>query len=181
VRLDDTSIEGVLVYVLRVDEPARSLWPTLLYIRCDNYAVIRAEEQYHHIREGERRWKVESAPFITAYPQEKTLRVDYAEHEGKYYARNYLMTLHILYKNSLNDGLLLDFSIVQQFVVGNMTKRSVSRFSSKETLREDLSLKKLPMSYDPAFWAHYNISPLDSAIQHDLEQKMSLEEQFRTP
>ena len=118
VQLDDTSIDGTPVYVLRVDEPKRSRWPALLYIRCDNYAIARAEEQYDHS---------------------------------------------------------------QQFAVTDMTIQDVDRFSPKEILREDVSLKKLPVRYDPQFWTHYNISPLDTAIQCDLEQKMSLEAQFRMP
>jgi hypothetical protein len=180
-RLDDTSIDGRSVYVLQVDEPKRSLWPALLYIRCDNYAVIRAEERYDHTREGERPWKVESVPFITSYPQEKILQVDYAEHNGKYYARNYRMVLHTFYKNSMNDELLMDFSILQQFVVTNLVTQGVDNFPPREILRESVSLKKMPIPYDPAFWAHYNIAPLDTAVRRDLERQKPLEDQFRMP
>jgi hypothetical protein len=124
---------------------------------------------------------VESVPFVTSHPQQKTLRVDYAEHEGKYYARNYLMTLRILYKNSLNNDLLLDFTITQQFVVTDLVTQGVKKFASVDILRENVSLKKLPLAYDPAFWKRYNISPLDTAVRRDLELHRPLEDQFRMP
>lgn len=63
----------------------------------------------------------------------------------------------------------------------DLVTQGVNDFSSKEILREHISLKKLEAPYEPAFWAHYNIAPLDTAIRHELERKATLEDQFRMP
>jgi hypothetical protein len=179
-RKDDTSIDGVLVYVIEVRDRS-DIWPSTLYIRCDNYAIIRAEENYDSESSAPSKWKVESNPLITAYPKRKLLQVNFKLYNGKYYPEDYRMLFRAVYNDSVTGKDVLDFEIRQQFVVTELLTDSLTTITEDKVLKENLSLKKVPADYDPSFWKDYTIireSPLDSAIRADLEEQMKLEKQF---
>jgi hypothetical protein len=179
-RRDDTSIDGILVYVIDVRDRS-DFWPSTLYIRCDNFAIIRTEENYNSEVSEPKKWKVESNPLITAYPKQKSLQINFKLYNGKYYPENYQMFFHAIYNDSMTGKDVLDFEIRQQFVVTEILTDSITAIPVDSVLKEDVSLKKVSANYQPDFWKNYTIireSPLDSAIRADLERQMNLEKQF---
>lgn len=174
-RKPNTAIGTTPVYVVVIQDK-NMFWPAILYIREDNYAIIRAEEDFLSSRDGERSWKVDGAPLITSCPQHKLLRVDFQEHEGKYYVSNHYLEFTTQYKSSLTKDNLLLYSIVQQFAVTELDE--VPQVIEPEVaLKETQTLSQLTLPYDSAFWEHYTIvseTPLDSIVRRDLEQRIKV-------
>jgi hypothetical protein len=181
IRREDTSIDGVRVYIVVVSERA-DFWPNTLYIRCDDYAIIRVEEHYNSEVDAARSWKVENNPLVMASPKAKELQVNFGLYQGKYYPENFLMKFRAIYKDSMTGKELLDFQIDQQFIITDRATVNSHKPPPEEFMDERVSLKKLSTSYDPDFWKTYTIleeTPLDASIRADLERQMKLEEQFR--
>lgn len=180
-RKENTSIDDVPVYVVVLNERA-DFWLNTLYIRCDDYAIIRFEENYDRQHAPERSWNVETNITAKAFPQLKTLSVTYRAINGKYFPERRVMKFRAIYKDGITGKQLLDFEIDHQFVVTNAVFDNIREISKEEVLNPSLSLKKLPARYDSSFWVNYNMireSPLDSLIRKDLESQMKLDEQFR--
>lgn len=180
-RKENTFIDGVPVYVIVVNEQ-QHFWLNTLYIRCDDYAIIRFEENYDRNHDGERSWKVETNVTAKAYPQLKKLAVTYTPINGQYFPERCAMTFHAIYKDGLTGKQLLDFEIDHQFVVTNRIFDRIIEIRNEEVVSSAVSLKKIPNKYDSAFWTNYNMireTPLDSLIRKDLESQMKLEDQFK--
>ena len=180
-RKENTVIDGVPVYVIVVNERPQ-FWLNTLYIRCDDYAVIRFEENYNVRHDGERSWTVETNVTAKAYPQLKTLAVTYVPINGQYFPERCAMKFHAIYKDGITGKQLLDFEIDHQFVVTNRSFDNFVKIGNEEVVTSAVSLKKLPNKYDSAFWTNYNMireTPLDSLIRKDLEAQMNLEDQFK--
>jgi hypothetical protein len=180
-RKEDSSIDGIRVYVVVLSERA-DFWPNTLYIRCDDYAIIRVEENYNAELDGERTWKVENNFMMRAYPQARALQVNFSSYRGKYYPENFVMMFRSTYKDSMTGKQVLDFQIDQQFIVTDRIIGQSDKPLPGEFMDETVSLKKIPATYNPDFWKTYTIleeTPLDSAIRGDLERHTNLEEQFR--
>lgn len=172
-RKENSFIDSVPVYVVVVG--GSGFWPTILYVRCDNYAIIRTEENFDQARDGAKSWKVNGAPLVTSHPKAKLLRIDFKEVEGKYYPYNYLMRFNTIYSNAITDEKLLDFQIDQQFVVTEIDNHNPVEIRSADALKEDDYLGDLVIPYDSSFWEHFNIvidSRQDSIIQHDLRKRI---------
>jgi hypothetical protein len=180
-RKENTIIDGVPVYVIVVNERTH-FWLNTLYIRCDDYAIIRFEENYDRRHDAERSWTVESNVTAKAYPQLKKLAVTYTPINGQYFPELCAMTFHAIYKDGITGKQLLDFEIDHQFVVTNRTFDNIVEIRNEEAVSSGVSLGKIPNKYDSAFWTNYNTireTPLDSLIRKDLESQMKLEEQFK--
>jgi hypothetical protein len=178
---ENTSINGVPVYVVVVNERP-DFWLNTLYIRCDDYAIVKFEENYDRKQDPERSWTVESNITAKAFPQAKKLAVTYIPFEGKYYPERCAMAFRAIYKDGVTGKQLLDFEINHEFVVTNRIFESFSRIEKPDVLSSSVSLKQLPLQYDSAFWLNYNMireTPLDSLIRKDLESQSKLDEQFR--
>jgi hypothetical protein len=75
-RKENTSIDGVPVYVIELNERP-DFWLNTLFVRCDDYAIIRFEENYDRKYHPEKSWTVESNVTAKAFPQLKKLVVTY--------------------------------------------------------------------------------------------------------
>lgn len=173
-RKENIFIDGIQVYVIAVDIEGW-FWPTVLYVRCDNFAVIRMQEVFDHSIDGENVWKVYGNPLVESHAQTKFLEVDFKEYQGKYYPGNYAMKFYTFYKDALTSKKLLEFTMEQQFAVTNINIQDPVEI--KEGLRKEDNLQKLPLPYDSSFWKNYNLvqdTPLDSAIQRSLERRMKM-------
>jgi hypothetical protein len=180
-RKENTSIDGVPVYVIVVNERA-DFWLNTLYIQCDNYAIIRFEENYDRRQDPERSWTVESNVTAKAFPQLKKLAVTYRPFDGKYYPERCAMTFHAIYKDGVTGNQLLDFEIDHQFIVTNRFFDNIHEIAKEDILSSSVSMKQIPLKYDSTFWINYNIireSPLDSLIRMDLESQSKLDDQFK--
>jgi hypothetical protein len=180
-RKENTSIDGVPVYVIDVNERP-DFWLNTLYIQCDNYAIIRFEENYDRRHDPERSWTVETNVTAKAFPQLKKLAVTYRPFDGKYYPERCAMTFHAIYKDAITGNQLLDFEIDHQFVVTNRFFDNIHEIHKDDVLSSSISLKQLPLKYDSTFWRNYNVireSPLDSLIRKDLESQSKLDDQFK--
>jgi hypothetical protein len=179
--LEDTSIDGVLVYVILLSERPDFWWHTL-YIRCDDFALIRYEETYNSETDPERTWKVDGNPLVQAYPKTKRFQVNFKLYDGKYYPDNYRMFFRAIYKDKMTGKDLLDFEISQQFVSTELFISNLATIPEEKVLHKDVSLKQIPANYDEKFWENYTVireTPVDSLIRIDLEKQMKLEEQFK--
>lgn len=180
-RKENTSMDGVPVYVIELNERP-DFWLNTLYVRCDDYAIIRFEENYDRQYDPERVWTVESNISAKAFPQLKKLAVTYRRVEGKYFPERCAMTFRAIYQDGITGKQLLDFEIEHQFVATRRLIDGVEKIAKQDALSSSVSLKKLPAKYDSTFWANYNIireSPLDSLIRKDLESQIKLEDQFK--
>jgi hypothetical protein len=170
-RKKDTSIDGVMVYVIEIRENS-GFWPSTIYVRCDNYAIIRTEERFRSDTDGERRWRDDNNPKIEAITKHKFLQVNFKLYNGKYYPDNYRMTFHTVYKDTATGKQLLDFEINQQMVVTELLIENLVAISEKSVLKESVSLKTIPDNYDPKVWGKYSTireTSLDALIRRDLE------------
>jgi 1,2-phenylacetyl-CoA epoxidase PaaB subunit len=166
-RLPDSSIDNVPVYVIRVTENP-FYWVNTLFIRQDNFAIIKCEEQYDRRKDGEKLWYVDSNPLIQALPKYRRLEVTYRELDGKYYPESYRLTFHTLYNDKLTGKTLQDFQIEQLFLVTGIHTQELTPLSKDQFVSEHVSLQKLPLKYDSVFWSQYTIlreTPLDSMIR----------------
>jgi hypothetical protein len=180
-RKENTSIDNVPVYVITVNERPH-FWLNTLYIRCDDYSIIRFEENYDRQYDPEKSWTVESNITAKAFPQLKKLAVTYRPFNGNYYPERCAMTFRAIYKDGITGKQLLDFEVDHQFVVTNRILDRVKEIAKEDVVSSAVSLKNLPIKYDSLFWINYNMireSPLDSLIRKDLEAQMKLEEQFK--
>jgi hypothetical protein len=169
------------VYVIELSERS-DFWPSRLYIRSDNFAIIRFEENYNRTTDVERTWVVQNNPLARSYPQSKAFRVNFKYYEGKYYPENYEMAFRAIYKDIVTGKQLLDFGITQRFLVTKIITGTREILPEEKIIDPKISLKLVSQEYDPAFWKNYTIieeTPLDSAIRQDLEQQMKLEDQFK--
>ena len=172
-RKENIFIDGIQVYVIAIDIEGW-FWPTILYVRCDNFAVIRMQEVFDHSVDGENVWKVFRNPLVESHAQTKFLEVDFKEYQGKYYPGNYAMKFYTFYKDALTGKKLLEFSMEQQFAVTDINIQDP--VDVKDGLGKEDNLQKLLLPYDSSFWKNYNVvqdTPLDSAIQRGLEQRMN--------
>jgi len=172
-RMADTSIGNTPVYVISLEKKGW-FWPAILYIREDNYAIIRAEEDFMASRDGVRSWKVDGAPLVTSYPQRKLLRVDFKEYRGKYYVSNHYLEFTTQYKSTLTKEDFLLYSIVQQFAVTDVDQIP-QPIAAEVALKETETLQNLTLPYDSAFWKNYNVitdTALDSIVRNDLERRL---------
>jgi hypothetical protein len=168
-RLEDTMIDDVLVYVLEVDMKS-SAWPSCIYVRSDNYAVIRTEETFSAERNGVRKWKVEDNPMMQSFPQAKTLQINYKLVNGKYYPESYRMYFKTMYTDVVQKKELLTFEISQHFAVTRLYLDHLQTFNDNNALLENSSLKKINIPIDTSFWKNIPIldSRVDSTLRKDL-------------
>ena len=172
-RKENIFIDGIQVYVIAIDIEGW-FWPTILYVRCDNFAVIRMQEVFDHSVDGENVWKVFRNPLVESHAQTKFLEVDFKEYQGKYYPGNYAMKFYTFYKDALTGKKLLEFSMEQQFAVTDINIQDP--VDVKDGLGKEDNLQKLLLPYDSSFWKNYNVvqdTPLDSAIQRGLERRIN--------
>jgi hypothetical protein len=164
------------VFVIDLNERPDS-WLNTLYIRSDNYSIIRMEESYDSERDEERSWVVEGNPLIRAFPKFRILQVNFKSYEGKFYPENYRMTFRAIYKDSMTDKQVLDFRIDHYFVVTNINTGQLKEIHDGDILDRDVSLKNISSNDDPSFWSNYTIleeTPIDSLTRIQLEQQMRL-------
>jgi hypothetical protein len=179
--LDETSIDGIPVYVVELSDRS-DFWPTSLYIRSDNFAIIRYEENYNRTTDAERSWVVQNNPLARSYPQSKALRINFKYYGEKYFPENYEMAFRAIYKDIVTGKQLMDFEITQRFLVTKIITGTRDVLPEEKLIDPKISLKLISQDYDPAFWRNYTIieeTPLDSLIRQDLEQQMKLEDQFK--
>lgn len=171
-RKEDVILDGVLVYVLTVDKKW-ALWPSQVYIRSDNYAIIKTEEDFSVDRNNPMRWKVLDNPMMESYPQRKTLQINYRLVDGKYYPENYRMHFKNIYTDVIQKKEVLTFEIFQQFVITKLYINDLKPVDHREAMSEDISLKKIVKPQDSTFWNNSPIkdTPADSLIRKDLFEK----------
>ncbi len=150
-RKADTHIDGVPVYVLEVHKK-NWFWPGTVYVRSDNYAIIRTEENYDCNTNGPRRWRVDDNPMVESHVQAKTLQINYREVDGRYFPDNYRMYFHNIYKDIAQKTELLEFEIFQQFVVTRLYPHDQPDSIPGVALQKDTSLKKIALPLDTTFW-----------------------------
>ncbi|WP_420576372.1 carboxypeptidase-like regulatory domain-containing protein [Ekhidna sp.] len=109
----------------------------------------------------------------------------YSKIEDKYYPTFFEMYEPILKgeKHVYEDGRKeYQFDKITFMVNQVITrKRDFDRIKNREALEEDLDLYDTDHSYDPEFWANYNLLLLDPLLKpakEDLEKEKSLETQF---
>jgi hypothetical protein len=178
-RLDNTSIDDVAVYVIYFDEGP--YWPTTFYIRCDNFAIIRVQEQYDYQPTNLRTWKVQGNPLVSVTALERELVVEYREKEGRYYPHLIKMSNTLDYRDRMTEKSLLKFAIDHLLVVREISLGKLN-VSQKQVIDRNVSMEDLAMPYHAEFWQHYEVlqdSQLDEKIRKDLEKMMKLEEQFQ--
>lgn len=180
VRKEDTFIDGIRVYVIDLNERP-DFWLNTLFIRSDNFAIIRFEENFDVEGDPPRRWTVDNNPMVEAHPQYKKLEVNFKAIDGKYYVSHCSMSFRSLYKDKLTKKLLLDFQIDHKFVVTEWITENRPTLDPEKVLNAYTSLEEMPINYDSAFWNSYSPikeAPLDEQIRQDLEKEVKLEKQF---
>jgi CarboxypepD_reg-like domain len=180
-RLPDTFIDNDKIYVIQWVNRIR-LIPETLYIRADDYAIIRLFEDYDSTRDGRFDWSVPYSPLLRAHFSQKKLTTSYEKYEGRYYLKSIYISATINYHNKLSGDLFQKFRIDHHFVATQLDLQpDLSTFNNFSHMQLEQSLESIPFRYDPDFWMHYNMireTPLEEKIRQDLEAKKSLEEQF---
>lgn len=180
-RLADVYIDEDKIYVLQWVNRIRPI-PEKLYIRADDYAIIKLEEDYEIERDEEMIWPVPNAPLLRAKLQYKKLATIYERFEGRYYLKSIHINISLNYYNKITDERFQQFQINHHYVVTGINLHpDRSTFGSFDPMQMEQSLESIPFPYNPNFWNHYNMiqeTPLDEQIKKDLEQDESLEKQF---
>ncbi|RAW00129.1 carboxypeptidase-like regulatory domain-containing protein [Pseudochryseolinea flava] len=180
-RLPDTYLNGDKVYVIQWTNRIK-LIPERVYIKADDYAVIRLEEDYDAQRDGEINWPVPFNPLLRGHPLRKTLTTLYEQFEGKYYLKSQHIVIVINYINKISGERFQQFEINHHYVVTKLNLQpDLTSFTSFAPMQMEQSLESVPFRYDAAFWKSYTIiddTPLEERIKKDLEQDESLEKQF---
>jgi hypothetical protein len=175
-----TTIDRQPVYVVEVSD---FYWPKRLYIRCDNYAIIRIEETFDGPPREDKSWMREGPQdSIRVYPRNRYTRIDFKEFEGKYYFSYLSMNFMLQYKNLHTGKMLFEFGVSHHFVTTNIITKHVTPVPAKDALQSSTSLEKQIYPYNALFWKDYNMileTPLDKKIRADLEKEAPLEEQFK--
>jgi hypothetical protein len=181
-RLPDTYIDNDKIYVIRWVNRIQKI-PEQLYIRADDYAIIKLVEDYEATRDGEVSWPIPYAPLLKAKFQQKKLTTTYEKFEGRYYLKSIYINITVNYHNKITDELFQRFEIDHHFVATKLNLQpDLSTFDSFEHMQMEKSLETISFPYNRDFWKHYNMireTPLEESIRRDLEKKKSLEEQFR--
>jgi hypothetical protein len=181
-RLPDTYIDNDKIYVIQWVNRLR-LIPERLFIRADDYAIIKLEEDYEATRDGEISWPVPYSPLLRAKPARKKLTTLYEKYEGRYYLKSISISVVINYSNKATGEHFQKFQIDHHFVATKLNLQpDLSTYDGFQKMQMDQSLESIPFPYNADFWNHYNMireTPLEERIRKDLEDRESLEEQFR--
>jgi|GEM_PF-895189 len=147
-----------------------------MYIREDNYAIIKYEQK-HQIVKNKEKYKTlnfeDDCMFSTT--------VYYKEYKNKYYPYLYERMRFIVAKyadETTGEGKQYIKSIL---LINNIITKRRDYERIKFSSPKDIDLYKQKYKYNPAFWANYNIlqiNPLYIQAKNDLEDGQSLEEQF---
>lgn len=170
-----SGVDGQQLYLIYLEQTGYDL---KLYIDPETYGILRIEFK----------WGNGADPIYTYRKNRKLMNnvmhldklVEFEPHDGKLYLK-YMRTN---YKNQwVNTSLGTDeqtTELFQELLINKVNYKTPNWVSSSKKMKH-YGLQYQHGAYNKVFWDNYNVikeTPLDKKIVKDLEENMSLEEQF---
>jgi len=151
-----------------------------LYIDTETYAILKSE--YFTVAKLSQD-KLEGVKF---YFKQDTIGIYsvkmYENIQNKYYLKyaNYFGRIHD--QPDKNDRTILHFNETELLINKVITdKKDFDRIKHRDLVKKETPLWDMKYVYDPSFWKNYNIltdKPLDPTVIKDLEQDVTIDNQF---
>ena len=178
-REQNTAIHGKNTYVIKTVNT--DYWSSVFFIQAQTYAFVRVEQNYDTVIDGHKEWHIKSDSItLDVHFKQRHTSIDFKEYQGKYYPSYIKLDANHDY---MHEGQkLINFRIAQDIIVNDLKTNDPQRVERHEASRFSKSLLSKDYDYNEEFWTNFNIlqeTPLEAKLIADLEEKISLEQQFK--
>lgn len=168
-------VDGKQLYLIYLNQPGYDL---KLFIDPKTYGILRIEFG----------WGNGADPIYTYRKNRKLMNnvmrldklVEFEKHDGKLYLKYMRTNYKNQWVNTFEDQDEATTELFQELLINKVNYKNPNWVSSSKKMKH-YGLQYQHGAYNKEFWDNYNVikeTPLDKKIVHDLEEHMSLEEQF---